>query len=284
MWVLRTAALTDTSQVQQDVTLLQKTIAGITVGEILRAVITLVVCIVAVKVLLHILNRTLERLNVDKTLHAFIRSLARILLYFLAAVIVLDSLGVPITSFVAVLSVIGLALSLAVQGVLANLAGGLQILLSKPFKVGDYVDANGTEGTAAEIGLVHTKLTTADNKVVYVPNSQMVSSKITNYSAMCTRRIELRVSAAYETPIERTCAALRQAAADTTQLLRDPAPRAAVFSFGENAIQYVLQVWCKTGDYWNAYFALNENVKKAFDAAGVQMTYNHLNVHLTDKR
>jgi len=188
-----------------------------------------------------------------------------------------------VAALVAVLSVVGLAFSLALQNFLSNVAGGMQLLASHPFAVGDFVDAGGCSGTVAEIGMFYTKLTTPDNKLVQLPNSTIVSANITNFSAQPTRRVELTVSASYDAPTEQVLALLSRMAADHPLVLDDPAPVVHVDSYGDSAIGYVLRAWCANTDYWTVYYDLMDGFKPAFDNAGIEMTYPHVNVHMVER-
>ncbi len=260
--------------------LLDTSLGGFTVAKLLWAVAVLILCLAASRLLLRIVGRAIEKLNVERSMHTFIRSALKIVLYFLSIVIVLGVLGVPVTSLIAAFSVVSLAVSLAVQGILGNIASGLQILTTKPFKTGDFVELNGVSGTVVDINLVHTHLTTPDNKVVFLPNSSVTAAQIINYSALEKRRIDILVTASYDAPVETVKAALLQAARSVEEILEEPAPFAGVESYGDSAIQYVLRAWAETPQFIEASFALTEAVKRAFDANGVEMTYNHLNVHL----
>ena len=162
---------------------------------------------------------------------------------------------------------------------LANVIGGFTLLYTHPFGSGDYVEIAGQSGTVQEVGIAYTRLTTPDNKLVSIPNSAVVSAQIVNYTVTGTRRVDIAISASYDAPAEKVLEALKEAAKVATAL-EDPAPFAAVKNYGDSAIEYVLQVWCKTEDYWTTLFDANQNVKTVFDAKGIQMTYPHLNVHL----
>lgn len=180
----------------------------------------------------------------------------------------------------AVLSVIGLAFSLALQNFLANVAGGMQLLASHPFKVGDFVEAGGCSGTVTEVGMFYTRLLTYENKLVQIPNSAIVSANIINHFSEPTRRVDVKVSASYDAPQDVVMAALRELAQGHELVLADPAPAVHVNEYGSHAIEYALRVWCASGDYWTVYNDLMDNVKPAFDRAGVEMTYPHVNVHM----
>lgn len=255
-------------------------IGGFTVGKLLWSVAVLVICVAASKLLLRVAGRAVEKLNVEKTMHAFIRSALKVVLYFLSLIITLGVLGIPVTSLIAAFSVVSLAVSLAVQGILSNIASGLQILTTKPFKTGDFVELNGISGTVKEINLVHTHLVTPDNKVIFVPNSGVTAAQIINYSALAQRRIDIAVTASYDAPVDAVKAALLEAAEKTPGVLKEPEPFAGVTRYGDSAIEYLLRVWTETGEFINTSFALTEAVKRSFDTNGIEMTYNHLNIHL----
>jgi len=255
-------------------------VGNFTLSAILRAVIIFLVCIIAVKVLMRVFNKLILKMNVDKSLHAFIRTTVKILLYFVAVIIVADSLGIPITSLIAVLSVAGLALSLAIQGVLSNIAGGIMVLSSKPFGVGDYIEAGGVGGTVKEIGLAYTKLATADNKLIYIPNSDISASQIVNYSANDARRIEIKIGASYDDSIEDVKKALNEVIANNDVLEEPAKPFVNVSAYQDSYIEYVVRVWVENAKYWDVHFKMLEDIKASFDKNKITMTYNHLNVHM----
>ena len=180
------------------------------------------------------------------------------------------------------MSVLSLAVSLAVQNVLANVAGGLVLLVTKPFAVGDYVDTPCGAGTVKDLTLTYTYLDTPDGLRIAAPNSSISAGKITNYTALGTRRIEHAVSASYDAPVQTVRQALLDAVARTPGLLDKPAPEVYVNAYGESGIEYIVRAWARTADYWPAYYALLEGIKTAFDQRSVEMPYNHLNVHIVD--
>ena len=251
-------------------------------GKIFGSVAVAAVCLALMKLLLAVLDRALGRSKLDEPLQKLLRGLFKGGLWFITAIIVLECLGIKVTSLVAVLSVVGLAFSLALQNFLSNVAGGMQLLASHPFAVGDYVDAGGCSGTVVEIGMFYTKLATPDNKLVQLPNSAIVSANIINFSAQPHRRVELTVSASYDAPTDQVIALLAKMAADHPLVLDDPEPAVHVNGYGDNAIDYVMRVWCANTDYWTVYYELMDGLKPLFDRAGVEMTYPHLNVHMVD--
>ena len=252
----------------------------ITASKIFSAVLVTVVSLIVIKILMMVLDRALGRSKLDKSLQNLLRNLTRSGLWLVAAIIVLGCLDIEVTSLVAVLSVVGLAFSLALQNFLSNVAGGMQLLASHPFKLGDFVEAGGCSGTVTEVGMFYTKLTSPDNKLIHIPNSTIMSANVINYSAEATRRVEVKVSASYDAPTEQVIALLKGLVKDHPLALADPEPQVHVDNYGDNAIGYVARVWCATDDYWTVYYDLMDGLKLAFDAAGVEMTYPHVNVHM----
>lgn len=252
-------------------------------NKLLWAALLLACCLVVMRVVNALLNRTIVRLNIEKSLHTFIKTLVRVLLWFITIVVVLSYLGIDPTSLIALVSVAGIAVSLAVQETLSNLAGGMMVLWTKPFKVGDYIDAGGVSGTVAEIGIVYTRIRTIDNKIIFVPNGQIADEKIVNYTSQESRRVDLKFSASYNAPVELVERTLMEVITAHPKTYGDPAPFARVNAYGDSAIEYLIRVWCANGDYWDVYYDLLEQVKAAFDKAGIEMTYEHLNVHILEK-
>lgn len=247
--------------------------------KLLGAVLVLAVGLLIIRVIMSLVKKTLGKSRLEKAAHTLILSLARVTMYILLGLSVASALGIDVTGVVALASVLTLALSLALQNMLTNVIGGFTILYTHPFSSGDYVEIAGQSGTVEEINMTYTRLATPDNKQVSIPNSAVVAAQIVNYSAAPTRRVDVEISASYDDPVEQVLEALR-AAANVDKVLADPAPFAAVVSYGESAIQYTLRVWVNNDDYWDVYFALNESVRKSFARSGVEMTYPHLNVHL----
>ena len=248
-------------------------------SKLLPTVILIVVGVLAIHLIMTLVNKMLEKSRLEKAAHSLMKSVVKVVLYLLLGSIVAEKLGIDVTGVIALASVLTLAVSLAIQNVLGNLVGGFTLLYTKPFKTGDYVEIGGQGGTVQEISLTYTKLATADNKNVSIPNSAVIAGQIVNYTALGTRRVDITVSASYSTPIELALEALREAGRVPTAL-DAPAPFAAVTGYGESAINYMLQIWCKSEDYWATLFNANKNVKDVFDEKGVIMNYPHLNVHL----
>lgn len=248
------------------------------VDKIFTALITLVVGILAIKAVMRLLTRALEKSKLEKAAYSLILSLVKVGLYLLLGLSLATSFGIDVTGVVALASVLTLAVSLALQNMLTNVLGGFALLTTHPFHSGDYVDIGGQSGTVTQIDMSYTRLVTVDNKVVCIPNSTVLASEVVNYSANDTRRAEIQVSAGYDAPTQKVIDALVLAATVDNALL-EPAPFAAVVNYGDNAINYTLRFWAKTEDYWDVYFKVNQRIKDIFDEQGIPMTYPHLNVH-----
>ncbi len=246
---------------------------------ILPVALILVVGILAIRIVMCIVNKALKRSKLEKAAHSLIKTVIRAVLYGLLALMAASKLGIDVTGVVALASVLTLAISLAVQNALANVMGGFTLLYTKPFSSGDFVEIAGQSGTVQEIGLAYTRLSTPDNKSVYIPNSAVTNAEIVNYTVLGTRRVDIAVAASYDTPVQLVLQTLREAGKVPTAL-EDQAPIAAVDTYGDSAIHYVLRVWCNTADYWDTKCTVLERVKELFDEKGVEMTYPHLNVHL----
>ena len=247
--------------------------------SVTAAVLILVLGIFASRIIVKLLKKALEKSSLEKAAHSLITSLASAAMYILLGLIVASTLGIDVTSIVALASVLTLALSLALQNMVSNIIGGFTILYTQPFHSGNYVEIAGQSGTVQEINMTYTKLSTPDNKVISIPNSAVVAAQIVNYSAMETRRVDINVTASYDIPTQKVIDALALAGT-VDDVLLDPAPAAVITGYGESAISYSLRVWVRTEQYWDVYFLLNQRVKQIFDEQGVKMTYPHLNVHL----
>ena len=256
---------------------------NITLRDLFSAGLILLVCLLVIRALMKLTRRLLANTKLDTRVQKYILSGAKLVLYIITVVIVADSLNINMTSLVALLSVGSLGITLAAEDILGNVAGGIVILSTRPFDLGDFVEGDGVSGTVDEINLNHTKLLTPDGQTVMVPNRSLSTSKITNYTRLGRRRVVVKVTASYDAPTEDVFAACRQAMAAVPQLLADPAPAVHLTNYGASSIEYTLYSWCAAADYWDCYFAVTENLRAAFAAHGVEMTYDHLNVHMVEK-
>lgn len=255
----------------------------LTLWNLVYILVIIVAAMVVSRIVLALVDRALGKSKLDPTLIRIIRTVVKLVVGVVCVLLICETLGVEITSLIALFSVIGLALSLAAQGVLANLAGGITILGARPFRVGDFVEMDGVKGTVKEVALMYTKLDTTDNKLVYLPNKIVSEAKVLNYSKEPTRRIEITFSASYESPIPQVKAAVLESLAQNPLTLAEPEPVVGVARYGASAIEYNLWVWCRGEDYWPAFYSVTEGVKQALDAAGLEMTYDHLNVHMLER-
>ncbi len=265
---------------QETVSQVERIVKGFSWSMAMTVLALVVVCVIVIKVVLKVAGKAMDRAGLDRGVRTFLLSGLKVILWLVAVCVVLGYLGVPMTSLVAVLSVLGLAISLAVQGLLSNLAGGIMLLTARPFSAGDFVEAGGVSGTVNEVGLVYTKINTVDNKVVYVPNGDISGKTIVNYTAEEKRQVELRFNTAYDAPPDRVKECIARVIGEHPLTLPTPEPLIRVCGYGSSSIEYLVRCWCATDDYWTVYFDLMEGVKAAFDAAGVEMTYDHVNVHM----
>lgn len=271
-----------TDEVVQDV-VSGVNLKALTWASAARIITTILVGVIVIRVLTTLLDRLLKRSRLAAPIRGYLHSILRTGLWFVLILMVAESLGIHTTSLIALFSVAGLAVSLALQNTLSNLAGGLMILVSKPFTVGDFVEIEGVSGTVAESGLSYSKLITIDNKTVFLPNSQLAASKIINYTAQGRRRVDLNFTASYDAPTQLVKDAIFEAIAAVPHIHSDPAPMVRLSEYQASSIQYVVRVWTDAADYWDVYYDLLEGVRESFDRHGVEMTYDHLNVHLIDK-
>ena len=254
----------------------------LTVEKVLSAALVLLVCLVVARLVMALAGKVAARSGWDERVARYVLKGTRTLLYVLAALVTAQSLDIDVTSLIAVLSVFGLAVSLAVQDILSNVAGGIVLLLSKPFSPGDYVDTGEGEGTVFEMSLTHTKLDTFAGQRVMLPNSKLVAGKIVNYSVRGVRRADLTVCASYEDGTQAVRAACLRAVSRVENILPDPAPAVVLTAYGESAIEYHVRFWSETEHFWDAHNGVLEEIRRTFAEDGLTMTYNHLNVHLVD--
>ena len=246
---------------------------------VLPLAIILVAGILLIQLAIKLLRKALVKAKLEKVAGNLIVTLIQIILYGLLCLILAAKMGIDVTGIVALASVLTLAVSLAVQTLLTNVISGFTLLYTKPFRAGDYVEVGGQAGSVKSIGLTYTELTTPDNKNIFIPNSAVTAAEIVNYTVLGTRRVEITVTASYDSPIDGVLEALKEAAQVETRL-PDKEPFVAVKNYGESAIEYVLHIWSTADDYWTTLFDVNKRIKEVFDAKDLRMTYPHLNVHL----
>lgn len=218
--------------------------------------------------------------KLESSLRSFLGSFSKIALYIVLIITVAMILGIPATSFITILASCGVAIGLALQGSLSNFAGGIMILLFKPFKVGDYIEASGESGTVQDISVVYTIILTPDNKRVTIPNGTLTNSVIKNYSAENLRRVDMTFSTAYDADIDKVKKILTDIATSHPKALKDPEPTVKLSAHGDSALTYVVRIWCKNEDYWEVNFDTTEKVKKAFDENQIEIPYPQMDVHV----
>lgn len=253
--------------------------ATLTLKKLLPVILILVVGILVVKLLLKLFDRALSRSKLDRTIFAFLKATMRVLLYEIVILIAASSLGVDVTSLVALLSVVSLAISLAVQNALSNVVGSITLLATHPFRVGDFVQIGSDSGTVEQIGMCYTQIMTADGKRIYIPNSDASAARIYNYTVEGKRRIDLTFSASYDDDVDRVKAALL-AAAKHPKLCPDTPPEVHISEYADSSVNYLLLLWVAPSDYFEVKFAVTEAVKKKFDEEGISIPYPQLDVHM----
>ncbi len=263
---------------------LKLNLGALTMDKVVHVLLLILVGVVVIRVVLKLLDRVLARSKSLKSLGHYIHSVAKISMAFILVLMVAEDVGIHTTSLVAMLSVAGLAVSLALQNTLSNVAGGIMLLVTTPFQVGDYVEADGISGTVHAIDLSYTAILTIDGKEIFVPNSQLSGTKIINYTILGRRRVDLNFTASYDAPTATVKQAIGEVLEDIPQIITDPAPEIHLSDYQASSIQYVVRAWTTAADYWTVYYAIQEGVREAFDRHGVEMTYDHLNVHILDRK
>lgn len=239
--------------------------------KLILAILTLTIGLWFIKMVVRGFSNIMNRRNLDESLKPFLRTLASMLLKVMLVISVMGMVGIEMTSFIAVLAAVGLAVGMALSGTLQNFAGGVMILIFKPFKVGDYIDATGYSGTVHEIQIFNTIMKTPDNKTIIIPNGSLSGSSMINYSIEKTRRVDMTFSAGYNDDINKIKTILNKLIDEDERILRDPEPFVAVSQLAGSAVNYVVKVWCNSSDYWGIYHDMQEKVKLTFDHEGISI-------------
>ncbi len=226
------------------------------------------------------LRKVMQRQEVDKTLETFVCNLVRMALLVVVIIAAIGALGIQTTSFIAIFGAAGLAVGLALQGSLSNFAAGVLIVLFRPYKVGDYIEGAGISGTVEQVQILTTLLKTPDNKAVIVPNSQIMDSVITNYSANDTRRVDMVVGVSYNDDLDKVRKIIQELVATDERILAEPECVIAVLELADSSVNFVVRPWVKTSDYWGVKFDLTEAIKKRFDKDGISIPFPQQDVHL----
>ncbi|MEM6830021.1 MAG: mechanosensitive ion channel domain-containing protein [Bacteroidota bacterium] len=244
------------------------------------AIVTLIIGLWIVGIIIRSMGKAMEKRNVDPSLAPFLKSLIGAILRVMLIVSVIGMIGVEATSFVAILGAAGLAVGLALQGTLQNFAGGVIILILKPFKVGDFIDAAGYAGVVNTIQIFNTYLKTPDNKTIIIPNGQLANSSMTNFSTEPRRRVDWTFGVAYGDDAEKTRKVLLDLIAADERILKDPEPFIALSELADSSVNFVVRVWVEGANYWGVFFDMNENVYKRFAAEGLNIPFPQMDVHL----
>lgn len=248
-------------------------------GRIIGAIIIFVVGRFLISFLKKLLAKILSKRHIDPGIQSFVKSLVNILLTILLIIAVIGKLGVETTSFAALLASAGVAIGMALSGNLQNFAGGLIVLLFRPYKVGDWIESQGVSGTVREIQIFHTILTTADNKVIYIPNGALSSGTVTNYSREETRRVDWVIGVEYGENFDKVESTVQRIIAADKRILDTPEPFIALHALDASSVNVVIRVWVKTADYWGVYFDMNKTIYTVFNKEGIGFPFPQLTVH-----
>lgn len=248
------------------------------------AIIIFVVGRIVARMVAGVVAKAMNKSKVDETLIKFAQSAVYILLMIFVILAAIAKLGIQTTSFAAILAAAGLAIGLSLQGSLGNLAAGIMLILFRPFKVGDYVDAGGTSGTVEEIQIFNTTMKSPDNKEIIVPNGQIIGSTITNYSTKPTRRVDLVIGVSYSDNLKQVRAVLEDILSKEERILADPAPTIAVLELADSSINFAVRPWVNGGDYWPVRFDLLETIKIRFDEEGITIPFPQQDVHYVQEK
>lgn len=248
--------------------------------KLILAILVLIIGLIVIRSITKGAIRLMKKSNVDDSLVPFLRSLISISLKVLLVISIMTMIGIQMTSFIAVIGAAGLAVGLALQGTLQNFAGGVIILLFKPYKVGDYITTQGHSGTVKEIQIFTTILTTPDNQTIIIPNSPIATNSLTNYSTQDTRRVDFTFGIGYQDDIDKARSIINGIITNDDRIMKDPEPMIKVSNLGDSSVDLATRVWVNSGDYWNVFFDMNEKVKKTFDSEGISIPFPQQDVHL----
>lgn len=248
--------------------------------KLLIAIAILVIGFMITKRVSKMMAKLLKKKDFDESLRTFLTSMVSISLRIMVVITALGQLGLEMTSFIALLGAAGLAIGMAFSGTLGNFAGGIMILIFRPYKVGDYISAQGEEGIVKEIQIFNTILLTLDNKTIIVPNGAMANGNMTNFTFQETRRVDFTVGIAYGDDYDKAKAVLEGFIADDSKILKDPAPFIGLGELADSSVNITLRTWCKTEDYWDVYFKMNERIYKEFDGHGLSIPFPQMDVHV----
>lgn len=252
--------------------------------KLLLALITLVIGLWIIKMIMNIIGRNMEKRDVDATVRQFLGSLLGALLKIMLVIAVISMIGVEMTGFVAILAAAGFAIGMALSGTLQNFAGGVMLIIFKPFKAGDFIEAQGFMGTVKEIQIFNTILKTPDNKTIIIPNGGLSTSSMTNFSTEAQRRVDFTFGIGYSDDIDKAKSVINGLISADSRILKDPAPFVAVSELADSSVNFAVRVWADAGNYWGIFFDMTENVKKAFDKEGISIPFPQTDVHVYNQK
>lgn len=252
--------------------------------KLLLAIVVLLIGLWIIKLVVKALRKAMEKGGMDISLQSFLSSLVSILLKAILFISVASMIGIATTSFIAILGAAGLAIGLALQGSLANFAGGVLILLFKPFKVGDFINAQGHAGTVNAIKVFFTILKTPDNKTIVIPNGALSNSSIINFSTESQRRVDMTFGIGYEDDIQKAKIILKRLVDSDNRILREPEPAILLSELAESSVNFAVRMWCNASDYWGIFFDMQEKVKQEFDKEGVSIPFPQHDLHVYEHK
>lgn len=250
------------------------------IPTIILAIVVLLLGLIICKLVLKVLSKGLDRTRLDLTVNNFVKQCCKIVLYVLLVTIVLSVLGIPATSIITVIGTAGVAIGLALQNSLSNVAGGIMLLINKPFKIGDYIMVSGVSGTVKQITILYTRLDSDSNQAIFIPNGQVSGAVVTNNNTNGTRRVDLKFSISYEDDYQKAREIILQVLSRNEKILTDPAPTVRMIEHAASSINIAVRPWCKAADYWEVYFSVMEEIRAAFIAGGISIPFDQLDVHV----
>lgn len=250
------------------------------IPTIILAVVVLILGMIICKLVLKMLGKGLDRTKLDLTVNNFVKQCCKIVLYVLLLTIVLSVLGIPATSIVTVIGTAGVAIGLALQSSLSNVAGGIMLLINKPFKIGDYILVSGVSGVVKQITILYTRLDSDSNQAIFIPNGQVSGAVVTNNNTNGTRRVDMKFSISYSDDYQKAREVILQVLSRNDRILTDPAPTVRMAEHAASSVNIVVRPWCKAADYWEVFFSVTEEVRAAFIESGISIPFDQLDVHV----
>ncbi|MGN0536963.1 MAG: mechanosensitive ion channel family protein [Acutalibacteraceae bacterium] len=276
-------------EIQKQITLLEKGLSELWnwflgfLPNLIAAIIIFIFGMWLSKFICKLFVKAMNKTKADQTVTTFLRSVLNIVLKILVIISVVSTLGFDMTSVIATLSAAVVTIGLALKDSLSNVASGALIIINKKFKVGDYLETEGLKGKVVKIEIMHTILQTYDNKEIIIPNSRLMSNNITNYFVLEDRRVDIQIGISYDDDIDRAKKVAWDLIHSQKNVLQDRPNAVLVDNLGESSVNLMVRVWCKSEDYWEVLAEMNENLKKSFDAHGISIPYNQLDLHIKDK-